>query len=103
MKPVTVVNISVRQPSRADSQPVSGVATAVATRLSVMTQEISSCVADSVPRTSGSTTFASVMVMPNSRLDSCTISRISHCRPVQLKMPPWVSVAAMRVGSFPRV
>ena len=95
VKPSTVKNIMLRQPSRLASQPVIGVATAVATRLSVITQEISSCVADSVPRTCGSTRLASVMVMPNSMLDSCTISRISHCRPLMLKMPPCAVVAVI--------
>ena len=88
VKPSTVKNIMLRQPTRAAIHPVSGVATAVATRLSVITQAISSCVADKVPRTCGSTRLASVMVMPNSRFDSCTMSRMSHCRPVMLNRPP---------------
>ena len=45
VKPVTEQAISVRQPSVAASQPVSGVAMAVATRLKVRTQEICSWVA----------------------------------------------------------
>ena len=64
--PATVPNIMLRQPRRPASQAVSGVTMAVAIRFSVMTQEISSCVADSAPRTCGSTRFATVMVMPNS-------------------------------------
>ena len=84
MKPPTPQNITARHPSRLASQPVIGVATAVATKLSVMTQAISSCVADSAPRNCGSTTLASVMVMPNSRLDSCTVNKISHCRGLML-------------------
>ena len=55
-----------------------GVATAVATRLEVMTQAIWSGVADMAPRICGSTTLTSVMVMPNSMVVSGTISRISH-------------------------
>ena len=82
VKPSTVKNIVLRQPSRLASHPVIGVAMAVATRFSVTTQEISSCVAEKVPRICGSTRLASVMVMPNSMLDSCTISRMSHCRPL---------------------
>jgi hypothetical protein len=74
-----------RQPSRLASQPVIGVATAVATRLRVMTQEISSWVAEKAPLICGSTTLASVIVMPNSRVESCTVRRISHCRPLMLK------------------
>ena len=93
VKPSTVENIRLRQPSRLESHPVMGVATAVATRFSVITQEISSCVADRVPRTCGSTRLASVMVMPNSMLDSCTISRMSHWRPLMLKKPPCAVVA----------
>ena len=38
--------------------------------------------------------MARVMVMPNSRFDSCTINRISHCRPLIVKMPPCVSEVA---------
>ena len=56
-----------------------GVAIAVATRLSVITHEISSCVAESVPRIWGRTRLASVIVMLNSMLDSCTMNTISHC------------------------
>ena len=41
--------------------------------------------------------LASVMVMPNSMLDSCTISRMSHCRPLMLKRPP--CTAAELTGS----
>ena len=95
MKPSTVKNIRLRQPSRLDSQPVIGVATAVATRLSVITQEISSCVADRLPRICGSTRLARVMVMPNSMLASCTISRMSHCRPLIVKIPPFSAMAVM--------
>ena len=95
VKPSTVKNIRLRQPSRLASQPVIGVATAVATRFSVITQEISSCVAEKVPRICGSTRLASVMVMPNSMLDSCTISRMSHCRPLMLKKPPCAAIAVM--------
>src|SRR4029077_4081671 len=89
VKPSTVPNIRLRQPKRLDSQPGMGVGPAVATRFKVMTQAISSWVVDSVPRTCGSTKFASVMVMPNSMLESCTISRVSHCLPLRLKIPPW--------------
>ena len=96
MKPSTVKNIRLRQPNRLDSQPVIGVATAVATRLSVITQEISSCVADRLPRICGSTRLASVMVMPNSMLASCTINRMSHCRPLIVKIPPFSAMAVMR-------
>src|SRR6266550_9364403 len=84
VKPSTVKNIRLRQPSRLASQPVIGVATAVATRFSVITQAISSWVADRVPRTCGSTTLASVIVMPNNSVDNCTVSRISHCRGLML-------------------
>jgi hypothetical protein len=101
VKPSTVKNIRLRQPSRLDSQPVIGVAIAVATRFSVITQEISSCVAEKVPRICGSTRLASVMVMPNSMFDSCTISTISHCRPLMLKNPP-CAVAALIPVAFPR-
>ena len=88
VKPSTVPNMRLRQPKRLDSQPVMGVATAVATRFKVMTQAISSWVVDNVPRTCGSTKFASVMVMPNSMLESCTISRVNHCLPLRLNIPP---------------
>ena len=80
-------------PSLLESHPVMGVATAVATRFSVITQEISSWVAERVPRTCGSTRLASVMVMPNSMLDNWTISRMSHWRPLMLKKPPCAVVA----------
>jgi hypothetical protein len=76
-----------RQPSRLASHPVVGVATAVAARLSVTTQAISSFVVESAPRIWGKTTLARVMVIPKSRLDSCTASRISHCCPVMLRSP----------------
>ena len=102
VKPSTVKNIRLRQPSRLDSHPVMGVASAVATRLSVMTQEISSWVAEKVPRICGSTRLASVMVMPNSKFDSCTIKRMSHCRPLMLKKPPCATAALIWV-TFPRV
>jgi len=77
-----------RQPSRLASHPVMGVAMAVATRFSVTTQAISSWVAEKVPRICGSTRLASVTVMPNSMLESCTINSTSHCRPLKLKRPP---------------
>src|SRR5262245_26202214 len=95
VKPSTVKNIRLRQPSRLDSQPVIGVATAVATRLSVITHEISSCVAERLPRICGSTRLASVMVMPNSMLASCTINRMSHCRPLIEKRPPFSAMAVI--------
>ena len=101
VKPSTVENIRVRQPRRAASQPVIGVATAVATRLSVMTQEISSWVADSVPRICGSTRLAIVIVMPNRMFDSWIINRISHCRPVMLKIPPPWSALPFTCGRLP--
>src|SRR4249919_2287145 len=85
VNPSTLKNIVLRQPSRLASQPVIGVATAVAIRFKVMTQEISSWVAENVPLICGSTTLASVIVMPNSRVESCTVRRISHCRPLMLK------------------
>ena len=50
-----------------------------------MTQEISSWVAEKVPLICGSTTLASVIVMPNRRVESWTVRRISHCRPLMLK------------------
>ena len=89
VNPSTVQNIRVRQPKREESQWVIGVATAVAARFSVMSQEISSWVTDSEPRICGNTTLASVIVMPNSRFASCTVIRISQWRPLMLKMPPW--------------
>src|SRR3954465_14362863 len=76
-----------RQPSRLASQPVIGVATAVATRFNVMTQEISSCVADRLPRICGRATLASVIVMPNSNVEVCTVSRTIHCRNPMLNRP----------------
>ena len=97
VKPITVKNIRLRQPSRLASQPVIGVATAVATRFSVITQEISSWVADRLPRICGSTRLASVMVMPNSMLASWTINRMSHCRPLIVKRPPFSVLAASAV------
>src|SRR5436190_9414693 len=84
VKPNTPKSIKLRQPSRLASQPVIGVATAVATRFSVMTQEISSWVAESEPLICGSTTLARVIVMPNNSVESCTVTRISHCRPLML-------------------
>ncbi len=95
MKPSTVKNIRLRQPSRLASQPVIGVATAVATRFSVITQEISSCVADRLPRICGSTRLAMVMVMPNSMLASWTINRMSHCRPLIVNRPPLSSATTL--------
>ncbi len=95
VKPSTVKNIRLRQPSRLASQPVIGVATAVATRLSVITQEISSCVADRLPRICGSTRLAMVMVMPNSMLASWTINRMSHCRPLIVNRPPLSSATTV--------
>ena len=87
VKPSTEKNITLRQPSRLASQPVIGVATAVATRFSVMTQAISSWVADRAPRICGSTTLASVIVMPNSSVDNCTVSRTIHCRRADAEQP----------------
>ena len=52
-----------------------------------MTHAISSLVAESAPRIWGKTTLASVIVIPNSKLDSCTVSRINHCRAVMLLSP----------------
>ena len=95
VKPSTVKNIRLRQPSRLASHPVIGVATAVATRLSVITQEISSCVADRLPRICGSTRLAMVMVMPNSMLASWTINRMSHCRPLIVNRPPLSSATTV--------
>ena len=46
--------IRLRRPTRATSQPVIGVTTAVARMLKVMTQATSSCVADSAPCICGS-------------------------------------------------
>ena len=100
VKPSTVKNIRLRQPTRLDSQPVIGVATAVATRLSVITQEISSCVADRLPRICGSTRLAKVMVMPNSMLASCTINRMSHCRPLIVNRPPFSAIAVKVIRCF---
>ena len=80
MKPVTEKAISVRQPSFAASQPVSGVAIAVATRLKVSTQEICSWVAESAPLSCGRITVTLVAVRPNRMVVNCTDSRISHCR-----------------------
>ena len=88
VKPPTVASIIFRQPSRPASHAVIGVAIAVATRLSVITQEISSCVAERVPRIWGRTRLASVIVMLNSMLDSCTMKTISHCWPVRERIPP---------------
>src|SRR3954447_18357452 len=80
-----------------------GVATAVATRFSVMTQEISSCVADRLPRICGRTTLASVIVMPNSKVDICTVSRTIHCRSPILNRPDsgGAALAAARTGGDP--
>src|SRR3954468_12683026 len=52
-----------------------------------MTQEIASCVADRLPRICGNTTLASVIVMPNSSVDICTVSRTIHCRNPMLNRP----------------
>src|SRR5688500_1713573 len=52
-----------RAPKRAASQPVSGVITAVATRLEVMTQAIWSGVAESAPWICGSDTFTAVRLL----------------------------------------
>ncbi len=82
VNPATETTISVRQPSFAASQPVSGVAIAVATRLKVRTQEICSCVAESVPLSCGRMTVTLVAVRPNRMVVNCTDSRISHCRAV---------------------
>ena len=87
------------QPAGLAQPDVLNRATAVATRFSVITQEISSRVADKVPRTCGSTRLASVMVMPNSMLDSWTISRMSHWRPLMLNRPP-CAVVAFNCGFF---
>ena len=81
VKPVTEQAIRVRQPSLAASQPVSGVAMAVATRLKVRTQEICSWVAESAPLSCGRITVTLVAVRPNRMVVNCTDSRISHCRP----------------------
>ena len=82
VNPTADSTISVRQPSRAASQPVSGVAIAVATRLKVSTQEICSWVADNAPLSCGRITVTLVAVRPNRTVVNCTDSRISHCRPV---------------------
>jgi len=37
-----------------------------------------------LPRTCGSTKLASVIVIPNSSVESCTVSGISHCRGLML-------------------
>ena len=95
MKPVTEKNSRLRQPSRLASQPVMGVATAVATRFEVTTQAIWSGVAENVPRICGSTTLTSVMVMPNSSVVSGTIAIMSHCRPPMLDRPASPAVAVI--------
>src|SRR5258708_18120733 len=71
--PPTPPSMTPRQPRRLASQPVIGVAIAVATRFKVITQAISSWVADNAPRIWGSTTLASGIGIPDSRLDSCTV------------------------------
>ena len=101
VKPATEQIISVRQPSLAASQPVRGVATAVATRLKVSTQEIWSCVADSAPFSCGRITVTLVAVRPNSTVVNCTDSRISHCRPVMPPMPPMVWWTAQHARNLP--
>jgi hypothetical protein len=55
--------------------------------LSVTTQAISLRVVDSAPRIWRETMLAKVMVIPNSRFDSYTASRINHCRAVMLRNP----------------
>ena len=79
-----LAEIRVRQPSLAASQPVRGVAIAVATRLKVSTQEIWSWVADSAPLSLGMMTVTLVAVRPNRTVVNCTDSRISHWRPVMV-------------------
>ena len=63
VKPATHATHSRRAPKRAASQPVSGVITAVATRLEVITQAIWSGVADSAPWICGSDTFTAVRLI----------------------------------------
>ena len=79
VKPTTDPNISRRQPNFEASQPVSGVAAAVATRLSVSTHAIWSCVADSAPFICGRITAALVTVTPNKTVTICTVSSVNHC------------------------
>jgi hypothetical protein len=105
VKPTTERTIRVRQPSLAASQPVSGVAIAVATRLKVRTQEIWSCVADRAPLSCGRITVTLVAVSPNRTVVNCTDSRISHCRPV-IDMSDMVNHArpqhSATIGAKPR-
>ena len=100
VNPSTVKNIMLRQPMRLDTHPVKGVTTAVATRLRVITQEISSCVAENDPRICGRTKLATVIVMPNSMFDSCTIKRMSHCRPVMPIRPPAAATRVMESNTL---
>ena len=87
VKPIIDVNSMLRQPKRPASHPTSGVAIAVATILKVTTHAIWSCVADIVPLICGSTTLASVWVMPNMSVVICTMPSTSHCRGVIDAMP----------------
>lgn len=63
VNPLTQPTMTRRRPKRATSQPVMGVATAVARMLKVITQEISSAVADKAPWICGSTVEAMRIVV----------------------------------------
>src|SRR5688500_9981917 len=63
VKAATQARHRLRAPKRAASQPVSGVITAVATRLKVTTQATWSWVAESAPWICGSVTFTAVRLI----------------------------------------
>src|SRR5215470_3181647 len=82
VNPASVATIKRRQPNLPASQPVSGVATAVAARNSVTIHAPSSCVRDSAPRICGTTTLVEVIARPKVSVETCTSTRIHHRRAV---------------------
>jgi hypothetical protein len=102
VKPTSVPVMKRRQPNRPDSQPVSGVATAAATRYSVTIHATWSCVADSAPRICGNTTLVAVIVMPKVSVVTCTSSRTSHWRPVMRELGGGTATSTMLMGEAAR-
>jgi hypothetical protein len=76
VNPPTPQNMTSRQ--RLSSHPVVGVATAVAMRSRITTPGDRVVGCRQRARISGNTTLARVIVIPNSRLDSSTASRIDQ-------------------------
>src|ERR1041385_2717016 len=89
--------MTARRPKRATSQPVIGVATAVARMLKVIAQAISSWVADMVPCICGSRVEAISRVVAYSVEPITTMIRIRTRRPTE-KASPGLGMATSAVA-----